>query len=84
MRPVDENLIWSELTAVQHAEYLAKRKELWEARKLAGTIFSTKKPQNEKGFATETAVSKGTTCQQVNRAVFRAKSVTDESRGAVR
>ena len=31
---IDENLIRSELTATQQAEHLAKRKELWHARKL--------------------------------------------------
>ncbi|WP_300074736.1 hypothetical protein [uncultured Ruegeria sp.] len=35
---VDENLMRAELTPTQMGEHLVKRKELWEARELAGNL----------------------------------------------
>ena len=81
---IDENLIRSELTATQQAEHLAKRKELWEARKLAGSSCPTKKPQHEKQFAAETADTTGVPKRVINRAVSRAEGVTQEARDAIR
>ncbi|MFD1158831.1 hypothetical protein [Roseovarius aestuarii] len=55
---------------------MAKRKELWGARKLAGASFTTKKPQPEKQFAAETADATGVDKSTVTRAVSRAEGVT--------
>jgi len=80
---VDENLIRSELTATQQAEHLAKRKELWGMRDLAGTSSSTK-PQHQKKFAAETAEATGVSRQHINRATARAEQVSEEARDVIR
>jgi len=74
----------SELTPTQMAEHLAKRKELWEARKESGTSCSTITGRGNKQFARETADTVGVTRQQVNRAVSRANGVQEDVRDAIR
>ncbi|MEO0376543.1 MAG: hypothetical protein AAF329_18355 [Cyanobacteria bacterium P01_A01_bin.17] len=80
---IDENLIRSELTATQQAEHLAKRKELWGMRNVAGRIPPTK-PQHEKGFAHETECQTGVSKRRINEAISRAEGVTEEARDAIR
>ncbi|MGK7652413.1 hypothetical protein ACSQ76_08360 [Roseovarius sp. B08] len=65
------------------AEHLAKRKELWEARKVGGATCTTKKPQHQRQFASETSEKTGVNKSTVNRAVSRAQ-VSEEARDAIR
>ena len=74
----------SELTPAQQAEHLAKRKELWAARKVGGTSCPTKKPQHEKQFAADTSDATGPDKRTINRAIARADGVTDEARDLIR
>lgn len=54
-------------------EHLAKRKELWEARKNTGaTCTSITGPGQPKRFASETSEKTGVNKSTVNRAVSRA------------
>lgn len=82
---IDENLMRSELTPTQMAEHLAKRKELWEARKNTGTTCpSITGPGQPKRFASETAASTGVDKRTVNRAVARADGICAEARDIIR
>ncbi len=81
---IDENLIRSELTPTQEAEHLAKRKELWGARRVSGQIVPKPQGGRPQGFAGETADATGVSRKQVNRAVARAEKVTEEVRDEIR
>ncbi len=81
---IDENLIRSELTATQQAEHLAKRRELWEARRESGTSCPTLTGRGNKQFAAETSDKTGVPKRTVNRAVSRAEGVTKEVRDTIR
>lgn len=85
-------LMRSELTETLRSEHLAKRKELWEARReAAGATCPTSLadgrkagPQHEKQFASETAAATGTDKRTVTRAISRAENVSQEARDVIR
>ena len=87
---IDENLMRSELTATQQAEHLAKRKELWSARKIQvdqdapPEIGYGKPPKQQKKFAADTSDSTGVSKATVNRATSRADGTTQEARDLLR
>lgn len=66
------------------AEHLAKRKELWEARKESGTTCSTLTGRGNKQFASDTADKTGASKQQINRSVARAEKVSEDIRDEIR
>lgn len=87
---IDENLMRAELTPVQQAEHLKRRKEIWEAKREAensgGTTCPTrnigyaKPPENEKGFAAETSEKTGVDKRTINRAISRAEKIPEPIR----
>lgn len=77
---IDENLMRSELTPTQQAEHLAKRKELWEARKESGR----NPPTSRKHFAADTEGNTGVSKRRVNEAVARAEKVPEDIRDEIR
>lgn len=81
---IDENLMRSELTPVQMAEHLAKRKELWEARQESGASCATLTGRGNKQFAKQTSDATGVAKSTINRAVSRADGVTEEARDVIR
>ncbi len=77
---IDENLMRAELTPSERRAHLRKRKKIWlkmqeEAKELGGTSRPTqldargqkKTPQQEKGFAADTAEITGMSKRQINR-----------------
>ncbi|CUK10438.1 hypothetical protein RUE5091_03314 [Ruegeria denitrificans] len=82
MKALDENLMRSELTITQQSEHIAKRKELWEARKQSGRNPPTSDPRQ--GFASATSDATGMSKRRVNEAIARAEGVTQEARDTIR
>ena len=83
----------SELTPTQMAEYLAKRKELWEERKemeiqvaqVEPPEIAYKKPPSQvKEFASQTSETTGVTKSTINRAIARAEGVCEEARSLIK
>jgi ParB family transcriptional regulator, chromosome partitioning protein len=91
---IDENLCRHELTPTEIAEHIAKRKQLWEARKAQETGGATcatslsdgraAGPQHDEGFAAETAKASGKDKSTVNRAAKRGSEVCQEARDIIR
>lgn len=86
---IDENLIRAELSAVERAEHIAKRKELWEAKQ-AAPESGPEKPtlprtgRGHKQFAQETADATGESKREINEDVKRATELCDEARDLIR
>ncbi|MDO8864135.1 ParB N-terminal domain-containing protein [Haliea sp. E1-2-M8] len=88
---IDENLCRHELTPTEVAEHSAKRKELWEARRIqdaaeSGSTCATLEVngRGNEGFATDTAKASGQSKASVNRAVKRGNEVCQEARDLIR
>ena len=87
---IDENLERSELTALEHAEQLARRKEIHEAihpetkQHAAGGHGKANPASDKMSFAAETAKKLGVNERTVQRDVALAESLPEEVRDAVR
>lgn len=80
---IDENLMRAELTPVQQAECLKRRKEIWEAKQAqSGNAVSSLDAggRGNKGFAQETAEKTGVTKQAINKAIARAEKIPEPIR----
>lgn len=86
---IDENLCRSELTAAQRSSFAKRRKQVWEALHpdeiLGGQSFPTQiatdhkdRPQNQKGFAAETAAASGMSKRSINQHIARAEALGDD------
>lgn len=81
----------SELTDVQRAEHLAKRKELWEQRLTGGTDGPTclegrasAPTQYVEAFAADAARKVGMSKRSINRDIARANAIPEDVRDDIR
>ena len=82
---IDENLMRAELSPTEMAEHLAKRRELWEARRnSAQSLRDIKGPGQPKGFASETAEATGVSKRAVQLATSRAKAIPEDVRDLIK
>lgn len=73
---IDENLYRSELSPVEEAAHLTRRRELWEAMKGGKTIPTpTAGGQQDVAFAANTAKAIGRTKRSINQKLARAENV---------
>ena len=73
---IDENLVRADLTELEVAQHLARRKELYDAK--GGTNCPTPGGTQKIGFARDTAASTGTTPRGINRSLRRAEQITKD------
>jgi ParB family chromosome partitioning protein len=76
---IDENLIRDELTALERAEHLERRKSIFDMMG-SGTNCSETPPQGGRPeeFATKTSEETGVTKQDINRAIRRANKIAPD------
>lgn len=79
---IDENLMRAELTPVQQAECLKRRKEIWEAKRVAesGKSSPTLTGRGNEGFASDTAEKTGVSKRSINQAIARAEKIPEPIR----
>jgi ParB family transcriptional regulator, chromosome partitioning protein len=81
---IDENILRRPLTAAQEARALARRKEIYQqinpaARRGGDRRSANAQPGSLKSFAAATAAATGRSKTAVNRAVARARKITDNA-----
>lgn len=84
---IDENLIRVELTALERAEHLARRKQLYEAmhpETRHGANQHTRGEEAPERFTADTAKKTGASERTVRRQVAIAESLDDEARDLIR
>ena len=79
---IDENLIRLELTALERAEQLQRRK--WIFGQKGGTKCPTPGGEQEVGFAKDTADKVGLTKRHINRDIAIADGIPDQLRNELR
>lgn len=73
---IDENLIRTELTPAEHADHLARRKELWKQQSSGPTCpTGGGAPGENIGFAADTAKATGHSKRSINRSLARGKAI---------
>jgi ParB-like chromosome segregation protein Spo0J len=83
---IDENLMRAELTPVQQAEHLKRRKEIWEAKhqSMQDAPIESKREDGKghraEGFASDTAEKTGVDKTTINRAISRAEKIPESIR----
>lgn len=75
---IDENLMRAELTELQRAGHLKRRKEIFDLKNLGGRNAPTKKPQHQKAFASETATATGMGKRRINESIARAEKIPED------
>lgn len=91
---IDENLIRNELTQLERAEALARRKELYEAKYPEAKAYSSEKQRQRAsgepretvspGFAADTAAKTGLTPRTIQQDVQIATKIVPDVRDAIR
>ncbi len=81
----------AELTPAEHADHLARRKELWASRENGQTLPVSGIGKGEagpgrgkKGFASETAKKTGMSKRAINLALSRAKAIPADVRDKIK
>jgi hypothetical protein len=89
---IDENLMRAELSTTEHADHLARRKELWGKREIQvaqadppeKSVRYKSPPKQEKGFAADTAEKTGMSKATINRALSRAEAIPGDIRAIIK
>ena len=81
---IDENLMRAELSPTEMAEHLAKRKELWNARRESGPTCPTLTGRGNKAFASDTAEKTGVPKRSINRFLSRADAIPEDVRDQIK
>ncbi len=89
---IDENLMRAELSPTERGEHLARRAEIWNAiPEVGGATCAThdasgrkKTPQQERGFAAETAAATGLSKATINRDLARTEGIIQELRDQIK
>lgn len=75
---IDENLARAELSPAEVAEHTARRKALWDQRKVSGQVDPKPQGGRPKGFAQSTAEATGRSKRDINRAVARGEKIAPD------
>ncbi len=88
---IDENLIRAELTTLERADHLKRRREIFQARKKSGggnsptrNVGYKSPPKSEKGFDQDTADKTGMDKSTVRVSRRRAEKITHEVKDAIK
>ncbi len=89
---IDENLMRAELSPTERGEHITRRAEIWNAiPEVGGATCAThdasgrkKTPQQERGFAAETAAATGLSKATINRDLARTEGIIQELRDQIK
>ena len=82
---IDENLMRSDLTELERADHLKRRKEIIKAKeKLGGRNPPTLTGRGHKGFAADAEHKVGMSKRRINEAIRRAEKITPDAQEAIK